>query len=322
MKAHIQIVGYNHEQYLGTCIRSCLEQSVQTPIIFIDNNSKDDSVKFIQKEFPNVLIIKNQENRGYSGAHNDGFKAIPDSENVIVLNPDIILKPDFVEQGLKEFNHDSIGAVAPLLTRRSGKNSKEVIDAFGDRLLPSLRAVNNFSEQPVSSVTAKEEVPLVWGFTGAAVFLRRKALNDVAINGEIFDEDLFAYREDVDLSWRLRLRNWDIVGSTSARAYHERAIREGKYKNKRIDQLSWRNYYLVLAKDVHKSMMIRHFPYLMLEDLARDIQWFTHPHLWPIFPELVHMLPSFIRKREIVMKNALVEDFDKLEELIKKVNRQ
>lgn len=309
MTVHIQVVGFNHRGYLAACLRSCLQQTLGVPVLYVDNASADGSVDFVRREFPDVRVRANSENRGYSGGHHDGLREISDTNVVIVLNPDVVLELDFVEQGLAAFTHVRVAAVVPLLLRNvepGTLNKGPAVDAYGIRLLPSLRAVNNLEGCSVpSSELGVERWSKPWGFTGAAVFLRREALSDVALGGEIFDEDLFSYREDVDLSWRLRHRGWGIVGAPEARATHVRAIRAGATKPGRIRQLSWRNYYLTIVKNVPGSVLRRHLPWVLAEDLARDLQWLVTPALWSALPELARLLPRFLRKRRQVLTRAL-----------------
>lgn len=288
--AHIQIVGWNHRPYLEACITSCMEQSVKVPVLYIDNGSRDGSAVFVEETFPNVRVVEHTENRGYSGGHNDGLKAMPDSQVVIVLNPDVVLDKNFVQECLKGFDDVRVGAVVPLLLRPGSEN---VVDAFGVRLLRSLRGVNQGEGKPEEAFTSDP-----WGFTGAAAALRREAIEDVAFEGEVFDEDLFAYREDVDLSWRLRNRGWNIVGAAKACATHVRAVQKGKKKSKRIAQLSWRNYYLVILKNASMRVVLKNIPFVFVEDVLRDIQLLVTPSLWPAAKELFQLLPRFAKKRK------------------------
>lgn len=280
---------------------------MNVPVLYVDNASSDESSAFVREAFPEVRVVSNGKNRGYSGGHNDGLKAVTDTDVAVVLNPDLILAPDFLEKGLEAFQAERVGAVAPLLLRatknKEQQTGNDVVDAYGTVLLPSLRVVNQFEGRRVpSSQFAVMSWPQPWGFTGAAAFLRRTALRDVALHGEVFDEDLFAYREDVDLSWRLHRRGWEIIGEPKARAVHVRAARSGNMKSDRIAQLSWRNYFLVLVKNVPMMSLLAHAPWILLEDIARDLQMIVTPRLWPALPELVRLLPKFVRKRSKVLR--------------------
>lgn len=307
MTAHIQVVGRNHWQCLERCLRSCLSQTRAVPVVYVDNASTDGSAAFVRATFPAVSVYENHENRGYSGGHNDALRLATSSDVVIVLNPDVVLPPGFVERGLAAFDRPSTGAVVPLLVRPTGESASpahETIDAYGTVLVRGLRAVDQCSGIRRADVADSLGRRNPWGFTGAAVFLRRRALTDVALGEERFDEDLFAYREDVDLSWRLRLRGWKIIGVPSITATHVRAVRPGEAKDRRIAQLSWRNYYLVIVKDVPFDILLRRLPGILLEDLARELQALVHPRLWPAVPELFRLLPTFLRKRRAVQRRA------------------
>lgn len=300
MTAHIQIVGRNHRQYLQACIESCLRQTVPVPVLYVDNASSDDSVVFVQKTFPSVQVIANHTNRGYSGGHNDGIRAYPASEVIIVLNPDVVLTPDFVEQGLCGFDAERIGAVAPLLLRPGG----DTIDAYGDVLLRTLRPVNHYANGSFSAFRQMDAPVAPWGVTGAAAFLLRKALTDIAIDGEVFDEQFFAYREDADCSWRLRNHGWEIRGVPTARATHVRAVRPGEPKDPFIAQLSWRNYALLLLKNAPMTLLIRHAPWVLVESIARGAQLLFSPSLWPTFPAFVRLITPMLAKRRIASTRA------------------
>lgn len=308
MTAHIQIVGANHRSHLDACLRSCVQQTIRVPVLYVDNASADGSVDYVRQHFPDVRVHANAQNRGYSGGHNDGLHVLSKTEVVVVLNPDVVLEPDFVEKGIACFARPSVGAVVPLLLRcqeTGAHHSTEdvwFVDSYGTRLLRSLRAVNQYEGAPLTEVSTP--LPPPWGFSGAAVFLRRAALHDVAVDGEIFDEDFFAYREDVDLSWRLRLRGWEIDGATVARAWHVRAARTGKKKSARVGQLSWRNYFLTLVKDVPRGALVRHGPAIVLENCARGIWMLLSPSLWPALSETLRLLPRMLVKRAKVFARA------------------
>ncbi|TSC64090.1 MAG: glycosyltransferase [Parcubacteria group bacterium Gr01-1014_106] len=294
MTAHIQIVGRNHRQYLQACIASCLQQTIPVPVLYVDNASSDDSAAFVERTFPSVQVIENHTNRGYSGGHNDGIRAYPNSDIVVVLNPDVVLAPDFVERGLDACASERVGAVAPLLLRPGG----DTVDAYGDRQLLTLRPVNQYADMPLARFEHLHRTQEPWGYTGAAAFLRRRALDDIAVGGEMFDEDFFAYREDADLSWRLRNRGWHIHGAPAARATHVRAVRAGEPKHPFIAQLSWRNYALLLLKNASLVLLLTHLPWVLAESIARGVQLLLSPSLRPAFPELVRLIPSIRAKRK------------------------
>lgn len=295
---HIQIVGWNHREHLGACLRSCLAQEPSAPVLYVDNASSDGSAEFVRAAFPSVLVHVNAVNRGYAGGHNDGLRIMRATAVAVLLNPDVVLFPGFLFACLRSLTDERVGAVAPLLLRAG----HDTIDAYGIILRRSLRGVNQYEGRRYHSNNALPSgTSAVWGFTGAAVALRRRALADVAASGQVFDEALHAYREDVDLSWRLKHRGWDIVGSPEARATHVRSVTRAKRKPPRIAQLSWRNYFLVLVKDVPLPVLLTHAIPVLGEGLLRVVLLLARPSLWPALPECLRLLPVFLRKR----RNAL-----------------
>ncbi|MDO8512181.1 MAG: glycosyltransferase family 2 protein [bacterium] len=322
MKAHIQIVGWNHYHYIGTCILSCQKQTVSVPIIYIDNDSKDESVAYIRKNYPDVVIVENKENRGYAGGHNDGFKVISDSEVVICLNPDVVLEKDFVEKILQKFESEGkVGAVVPLLFRGKSRDKEGkmriVVDSYGTRLRKNLNVENILEGEFWEETTANQgptlsagtdpgatnSLPQPWGFTGAAVAFSRNAINDLKDEkGNFFDEDLHSYREDVDISWRLNRKGWKIVGASDVRAWHARVARKGEMKSANIVRLSWRNYFLVVIKNVSTEMIKKNWFPFGVQILARIGQFVVTPQLWGGLVTFLGLIPLFLKKR----KRALI----------------
>lgn len=305
MKAHIQIVGWNHHQYIGTCILSCLKQTVKIPVLYIDNASTDGSVDYVREKYPSVMIIENKNNRGYAGGHNDGLRKIGDSEVAILLNPDVVLEENFVEEIIKSFeknDDEKIGVVVPLLLRTKTRDNSgkiiTIIDAYGTKILRSLRATNRFENEPLELAKInKDNVESLWGFTGAALALSRKAITDLSANDGFFDEQLHSYREDVDASWRLKNRGWKIVGNSDARAWHARVAKKGEKKSGHILRLSWRNYFFVIIKNASRRDIRKNILPLFVETIMRMVQFIVMPSLWLGIGEFITLLPVFLKKR-------------------------
>jgi GT2 family glycosyltransferase len=347
MKAHIQIVGWNHYHYIGTCILACQKQTVVVPIVYVDNDSKDESLSYVKKNYPDVKIVENKENRGYAGGHNDGMKVISDSDVVICLNPDVVLERDFVEKILNKFETSTreiasadgsprrpsfaqgygvaqqgyggqaqrllLGALVPLLFREKKRDTEGkmriVLDSYGTKLKKNLDVENimegefwegDGADQGPTLIagTVPDLLPMPWGFTGAAVAFSRNAINDLKDEkGNFFDEDLHSYREDVDASWRLNKRGWQIVGAPEVRAWHARVARKGEKKSTNIVRLSWRNYFLVVIKDVPTEMMKKNWLPFSMQILARIGQFIVTPQLWGGLPTFLGLIPLFLKKR-------------------------
>ena len=90
---YIIIVAYNGEQWIRKCLNSCIEHNV----IIVDNNSEDNSCAVIKEKYPEVKLIENNENVGFSKANNQGVK-IAEGEYILVLNPDTIIAEDSLDK--------------------------------------------------------------------------------------------------------------------------------------------------------------------------------------------------------------------------------
>jgi len=225
------IINYNNKSYLKRCINSILNQSYKNlEIIFIDNESKDNSFDYMKEEYSNedILLIRNNSNNGYTGAANQGIK-ISHGKYVMILNPDIIMEPDFIEKMYNCIDKDySIGAVSGKLLKYDFENNKKLnyIDSTGIIMFKSTRCVDRGQNE--EDVGQYNKVEQIFAVCGAAPLYRRVALEMIKIDDEYFDEDFFCYKEDIDLSWRLNIAGYKNMYNYEAIAYHGRAVSIGK----------------------------------------------------------------------------------------------
>ena len=124
----IIIVNYNGRPFLDDCLKSLHQISYnEIEIILVDNSSSDDSLDFVKREYPNVIIIKLEKNRGFAEPNNIGTK-IAKGDYFLFLNNDTIVEPNFVSELVKTALKDSkIGILQSLLLKPGGE-----IDSSGD----------------------------------------------------------------------------------------------------------------------------------------------------------------------------------------------
>lgn len=213
-----------------------------------------------------------------------------------MLNQDGWLDKDYVKNALDVFKKDDkIAALQPKIYRYDfekgevvKKDGKPIIDATGLVMFKNRRIIARGQGQKDEGQFDQQEQ--VFGVDGAAPIFRQKALEDIKLpipstlnlkpSFEYFDEDFFMYKEDVDLSWRLRLYGWEILYSPKLIAYHERGsgesaatdylsiLRERKHIGKLAKSLSWRNQRLMQIKNEIPSLYIRHLPYIFFKEIA------------------------------------------------------
>ncbi|WP_052953983.1 glycosyltransferase family 2 protein [Clostridium sp. C8] len=257
------IINYNNKEYLKRCLDSIYSQTHNNlEIIFIDNQSSDNSFEYIKEEYSskNILLIKNDVNNGYAGAANQGIK-LSKGKYVMILNPDIIMEDDFIEKmyGFIE-SDEGIGALSGKLLKYDFKNDKKLnyIDSTGIIMFKSTRCIDRGqNEEDLGQYDKTEQV---FGVCGAAPLYRREVLEKVKVLDEYFDEDFFAYKEDIDLSWRINLAGFKNMYYHKAIAYHGRGlggsrggiikfIKNRKKQSEFLRGISLRNHIMMIWKN-------------------------------------------------------------------------
>ncbi len=290
-------------------------KGVETELIFIDNDSHDDSVEYIAKHFPQVRIIKNKINNGYAGAADQGIKESK-GEFVMIVNPDIVFEPDYLKLLVAKMHADKkIGAIIGKLRRYDFQHDKKtnVIDSAGLLMYRSRRCVDRGqAEEDRGQYDTAEQV---FGVTGACPLYRREALEDIEIFGESFDTHFFMYKEDVDISWRLLLLGWKSFYEPVAVAYHGRGTgvfdRAGAIKvaqnRKNLPQFtkhySFINERLMRLKNEMPTHVLRDVLPIIWKEILM-VGWMTirEPFLWKSMVQLFKKMPYALKQRKEIMK--------------------
>jgi N-acetylglucosaminyl-diphospho-decaprenol L-rhamnosyltransferase len=219
------IVNYEAGESLATCVASLLaDESAGGPpeIVVVDNGSNDASVSLLRAAFPKIPVIDPGSNLGYGRAANLGI-ASTRAPVVAVLNPDAEVVPGTAAAVLGRFDDDErLGAVGPQLLNPDGtpypsaRSAPSITDAVGHALLGAIAPENRFTES-YRQLAADPEAPrdVEW-ISGAAVWLRRSALDRVGG----WDERFFLFFEDVDLCRRLGGDGWTISYEPGGHVMH------------------------------------------------------------------------------------------------------
>jgi GT2 family glycosyltransferase len=264
----IVLVTWNSAPYLARCIEGIRQQTHQDlELIVVDNASSDDSVTRLQPVVDRV--VRNEENRGFSVAVNQGVAAAT-GDFVLLLNPDCYLHPGYLARLLPLFDDPTVGAAGGLLRRARGEQIEPdgEIDTLGIRMTRSGRHLDLGQGRPLREAPGKAFE--VFGVSGAAALFRLSFLRDVAIDGEIFDEDFFAYREDADLAWRGRLFGWKAMCDPTAVADHVRRVtpEARRVLPAEINRHSVKNRFLLRIKNEGWFLALRNAPFELSRDLV------------------------------------------------------
>lgn len=240
-KISLITVGMNHLPYLQKLYFSLYNDSTTKPkvdfeAVFVDNCSRDGSVEFLEKEYPEVIIIKNQNIQGFGANNNLGVRH-SSGEYVAIINPDIILMPESIDR-LYDYlqRHPGIGLVAPKLLNpdRSLQYSARrfiTIKILIWRLftLGNNRSVNSAMTYYLNKNLDLNEINAVDWVTGAAFLITKSCFDEMGG----FDEDYFLYFEDEDLCLRLWQKGRKIIYLPEAKMIHNH-MRESRSFNTKL----------------------------------------------------------------------------------------
>ena len=272
----VGIVNYHTYDDLERCLENVTAQTWQPLVtLVVDADSIADRLDGIRKTFPST-VCKPHPNGGYSSGANIVLERVealaPDAEFVLLLNPDVELAPDFAAQLTSEMiARPEVALASGKLLRPDRVNHSDcsVIDSAGVQLPAHRRPRDRGSEELDRG--QYDEPELVFGVSGAALMIRRGALEDLAIDGEVFDEDFFMYHEDTDLCWRANLLGWSVLYAPQAQAFHRRRWRRGRrfQIGEHTRRHSFKNHYLQMIKNERPRDFLLNLPVLAFWEILR-----------------------------------------------------
>ncbi|HZP72239.1 MAG TPA: glycosyltransferase family 2 protein [Gaiellaceae bacterium] len=210
MRATVVIPTLNARQLLSEALEHLDRQTVDHDVIVVDNGSADGTADHLAEAFPRVRVVHLPENVGFGRAVNRGLELV-ETDVVVLVNNDVLCRPDFLEQLLAPLSDEEVASVAGVLLQH---DRPELVDTAGIELDTTLRSWDALWNRPVTELDAARE-PV--GPCGGAAAFRTAALREVGG----FDESFFAYWEDVDLALRLQLAGRRCVRAPAARALHK-----------------------------------------------------------------------------------------------------
>jgi GT2 family glycosyltransferase len=264
----VQVVTYNSAATIEVCLRAVMDQrAADFQVLVIDNASADDTVARVQNL--GVPIITNAQNLGYAAAHNQAL-AQTDSAFVLTLNPDLWLDPGYLRAMQDALASDvQIGSAAGCLLRVESLGAAPTcIDSTGLFMRRNRRQGLRNEGRPVAERPAQLEP--IFGPDGAAALYRRAMLEDIGVEGEVFDADFFMHKEDVDVCWRAQWRGWKSVYVPGALAHHVRGFRPGQRSavTAAMRFYGTRNRYLLMLKNEAPAHFWRDCAVVTLYDLG------------------------------------------------------
>lgn len=260
MRVTACVVSWNSGAQLDGALSSLTAQTgVDLDVVVVDNASADGSAALARRH--GVEVVANATNTGFAAAANQGaaLAQARGSDALLLCNFDVRLRPDYAARAAAALAADPYRASVQgkLLRAAPGPAGEPIIDTTG-HLAFRTRLFRNRGEGTVDD--GRFDTPgEVFGVSGAVALYRLAALDDVAIDGEVFDETLFAYWEDVDLDWRLALRGWRCWYTPEAMGWHERGG-AGPRRSAVVERLNLVNRFCVVAKNDDPASLARALP--------------------------------------------------------------
>lgn len=249
MKTSVVILNWNGAEMLRRFLPSVLacSQGEGIEICVADNASSDNSCEVVEREFPEVRLIRLSENYGFAEGYNRALAQV-EAEYVVLLNSDVEVTPGWLAPMTAYLDaHPEIVACQPKLLSFRNKSSFEYAGASGGFLdrygYPFCRG-RIFETIEVDNGQYDEVLPVFWA-TGAALLIRLQTYREVGG----LDGRFFAHMEEIDLCWRLRSRGYGIVCLPFSKVYHVGGATLKK-ENPRKTFLNFRNNLFMLYKNL------------------------------------------------------------------------
>lgn len=244
----VVVVTFSSDRVLPACL-SALESQSRRPdtVVIVDNDSPDASyLENLQSCIP-LRVIRNPRNEGFCRANNIGFESVRNHKYVVFLNPDAFPHPDLIEGSIlwMEQRENSGAAIATGtllgfdITLRRPTGLLDSTGIFQSWYGKWYDRGQGHPWNPASSSKEPESIPAV---CGALMVCRTTALEGALLNGsEVFDERFFMYKEDIDLSLRLRRQRWKLVYLPNLICHHCRGWQGRRRMSALARYLSARN---------------------------------------------------------------------------------
>jgi hypothetical protein len=297
------ICNYNGLPFLNTCLSSLYQQSFSNfEVILVDNGSSDNSVAWIRKNFPAVKIISNQKNLGFAKAVNQGIR-VARGEYLVTLNNDTEVEIYWLENLIK-----------PAVTSvRVGMCASKILYQHQPELVYS-KGIGlgkngcGYNLDGWSFNRGGEKPFEIFGPSACAALYKREMLDEIGL----FDEDFFAYGEDLDLAFRAQLRGWRCVYVPEATVYHRHAATSKKLGWSQVKLLSERNKWAGLIKNLPGRIFWQIFPFIVCHHLLSFFYFLFKYKNWVVLKALgltLLSLKNLLQKRREIQRKKTVKNY-------------
>lgn len=256
MTSAVVIPNWNGREELAACLDSLGAQTMAAEVIVVENGSTDGSVEMIRSSYPGVTLLVQPVNLGFAGGVNVGLRYAlhRGHEHIALLNNDAVVEKTWLAELVAVMrSRDDLGMVASKFVTLDGRRIDSTGECYSTWGLPYPRGRDE------EDLDAYDDAVDIFGGSGGSTLYRAAMLRDVGL----FDEDFFAYFEDIDLSWRAQLRGWRAQLAPRAVAYHRIGATSGRIPGFTTHQ-TLKNLLWVMSKNVPLRFLPVVFPRLAL----------------------------------------------------------
>lgn len=251
--ATVVIPNLNGMRYLKDCLDSLMDQSRQDfSIILIDNGSQDGSADYVESHYPDVSVIRFEENQGFCRAVNEGILRT-ETPYVILLNNDIICEDTFVEKLIDAMENDP--KCFSCASKMLQMYQPDLMDDAGDYYSALGWAFALGKGKRADRYSRKREI--FSACAGAAIY-RRAVFDEIGL----FDEVHFAYLEDIDVAYRARILGYRNLYIPQAVVRHVGSATSGSVYNEFKIRHSSRNSIYLIYKNMPILQILINLPFL------------------------------------------------------------
>jgi GT2 family glycosyltransferase len=244
----VVILNWNGKHFLEKFLPSVMASQYENlKIVIADNASTDDSVSFLKHNYPNIAILKNDINEGFSKGYNRALKQVS-AEYYILLNSDVEVEPDWIAPVILLMESDEkIAACQPKILSFQNKKQFEYAGACGgwiDAIGYPFTRGRIFETCEIDHGQYDDSAQIFWA-TGAALFVKSKVFHEV----DGFDEYFFAHQEEIDLCWRMQRLGYTIYVEPKSKVYHVGGGTLPMGSRKKV-YLNFRNNLIMMSKNL------------------------------------------------------------------------
>lgn len=255
----VVIPNYNGMNYIENCLDSLFRGSRMPAVIVVDNGSSDGSCELVRDKYPQVKLIALRENTGFCHAVNVGIEET-ETEFVFLLNNDTTVEENCVEELEKvmENSHSFFSAGAKMINMKF----PEKIDDAGDFYCALGWAFARGKDKPAANY---QKGGRIFAACGGAALYRTSLLREAGM----FDEEHFAYLEDIDIGYRANIMGYRNVFAPEAVVYHAGSGVSGSRHNAFKVDLSSRNSIYLVYKNMPFLQILINLPFLLAGFLVK-----------------------------------------------------